>query len=367
MSRRLPFVHSYKDRHGKSRHYFRRRGYARVTLPGTTSSPEFVAAYACALTGQTAPPIEIAASRARPGSVAQAVGLYLGSADYLDLVTRSKRALRLLLDRFRAEHGDRPIADLRRKHVEAMMTGMAPHAARAFFRALRAVAKVAVRAGLIEVDPTAGARRPRIKDSGGFRCWTDDQIVQFEQHYPIESRARLAFALLLCTGQRRGDVILMGRQHVRGGFIHVRQAKTGANLQIKVMPELEAILAAHPAVNMTFLTTNTGQPFSPTGFSNWFNRVCSAAGLPGLSAHGLRKAMCRKLAEAGCSANQIASVSGHKTLREVQRYTQAADQKAMAEAAMKAMEEQKRSVLVANLPVKEVATRPAPRGKKPCA
>jgi integrase len=366
MSRaKLPYVHNYRDRHGKQRHYFRRRGYARVTLPGKPGSPEFVTAYACALTGQTAPPIEIAASRARPGSVAQAVGLYLGSADYLDLVARSKRALRLLLDRFRAAHGDRPIADLRGKHIEAMMTGMAPHAARAFFRALRAVAKVAMRAGLIEVDPTAGARRPRIKDSGGFRCWTDEEIARFEQYYPIESRARLAFALLLFTGQRRGDMIVMGRQHVRGGYLHVRQQKTGANLQIRIMPDLETVLAAHPAVNMTFLTTNTGGPFSPTGFSNWFGRMCAAAGLPGLSAHGLRKSMCRKLAEAGCSANQIASVSGHKTLREVQRYTQAADQKAMAEAAMKAMEEQKRSALVANLPVREVATRPAPRGKKP--
>jgi integrase len=365
MSRRLPFIHSYRDRHGKPRHYFRRRGYQRVTLPGLPGSPEFMTAYALALAGQTAPPIEIAASRARPGSVSQAVGLYLGSADYLDLVARSRRSLRLLLDRFRAEHGDRPIADLRGTHVEAMMAGMAPYAARDFFKALHAVAKVAVRAGLIETDPTTGARRPKIKDRGGFHCWTDDEIVQFEAHHSIESRARLAFALLLFTGQRRGDVIVMGRQHVRGGFIHVRQAKTGANLQIKVLPELEAILAAHPAVNLTFLTTHTGEPFSATGFSNWFGHMCTAAGLPGLSAHGLRKSMCRRLAEAGCSANEIASVSGHKTLREIQRYTQAADQKAMAEAAMKAMEEQKRSALVANLPVREVATRPAPRGRKP--
>jgi integrase len=364
MSRlKLTFVHSYKNRHGKPRHYFRRRGFERVTLPGAPGSAEFIAAYAAAFAGQSALRIEIAASRAKPGSVAQAVALYLGAADYTDLVPRSKRALRLLLDRFREEHGDRPIADLRGKHVEFMMAGKAPYAARDFFKAIRSIAKVAMRAGLIEADPTANVRRPKIRDTGGFRCWTDDEIEQFEAHYPAETRARLAFALLLHTGQRRGDVIHMGRQHISGGYIRVRQQKTGTNLQIKIIPELETILAAHPATHLTFLTTHNGEPFSPTGFSNWFGHVCAEAGLSGLSAHGLRKTMCRKLAEAGCSANQIASVSGHKTLREVQRYTEAADQKRMAEAAMETMNKSRNEV--ANLPAREVANRPAPRGKKP--
>lgn len=42
----------------------------------------------------------------------------------------------------------------------------------------------------------------------------------------------------------------------------------------------------------------------------------------------------RRLAENDATANQIASVSGHKTLKEVERYTKAADQKKMARAAM---------------------------------
>jgi Phage integrase family len=62
---------------------------------------------------------------------------------------------------------------------------------------------------------------------------------------------------------------------------------------------------------------------------------CDAAGLSKqCSAHGLRKAACRRLAEAGCSASEIAAISGHATLGEVQRYTKAADQARMARAAM---------------------------------
>jgi integrase len=89
---------------------------------------------------------------------------------------------------------------------------------------------------------------------------------------------------------------------------------------------------------MTFLTTPTGKLFAPGAFTGWFRKACREAGLPlGLSAHGLRKAMCRRLAEAGCSASQIAAISGHDNLQEVSRYTKSADQARMARDAMGAI------------------------------
>jgi integrase len=70
---------------------------------------------------------------------------------------------------------------------------------------------------------------------------------------------------------------------------------------------------------MTFLTTRYGRAFTAAGFGNAFREWCNSAGLPGRSAHGLRKATARRLAEAGCSASQIGSITGHKTLKEVSR------------------------------------------------
>lgn len=62
------------------------------------------------------------------------------------------------------------------------------------------------------------------------------------------------------------------------------------------------------------------------------------AGLPdGLSPHGLRKATCRRLAEAGCSAHEIMAISGHQSLAEVTRYTVAASRKDLAARAMLAL------------------------------
>jgi integrase len=64
------------------------------------------------------------------------------------------------------------------------------------------------------------------------------------------------------------------------------------------------------------------------------------AGLPERCvAHGLRKAAARRLAEAGCSANEIAAVTGHASLEEVTRYTKAADQKRLARSAIRRLGE----------------------------
>ena len=185
---------------------------------------------------------------------------------------------------------------------------------------------------LIATDPTAGIKNLSGK-TDGFRTWNEDDIAAFEARHPIGTRERLALALLVYTAQRRGDVVRMGRQHIRNAtaMIDVKQQKTGTKLAIPIHPDLQAVLDATPSGHLTFLTTAFGKPFAAAGFTNWFREACNAAGLPrGTSAHGLRKAACRRLAEAGCSANVIAAISGHKSLREVERYTIAANQERMA-------------------------------------
>jgi integrase len=126
----------------------------------------------------------------------------------------------------------------------------------------------------------------------------------------------------------------MGRQHIRDGHIHVRQQKTGTELDIPIMPELQAIIADTPKDNLTFLVTQFGKPFTAAGFGNWFRERCNEAGLPHCSAHGLRKAASRRLAEFGCTVHEVAAITGHASLREVQRYTKGADQKRLAASAM---------------------------------
>ena len=326
---RLKFVKAYVDRHGKARHYLRRPGHKAVTLPGLPGSDEFMAAYGEALANT--PRVEVAATRTRAGSISAMVVGYLGSSDFAHLAPTSQGQYRRIFEGLRRDYGDLGIATLARKHVVRMLDVKAEHpaASRDFLRCLRLLVRYAISIGVRQDDPTAGVRL-KMPKSDGFRTWTEEDIAAFETAYPIGTKPRLALALLLGTAARCSDVVRIGRGNVRGGTVHMTQQKTGTPLQIPVTRELaDAINAASPADAMVFLTNELGRPFTARGFSKWFVKQCERAGLQ-LSAHGLRKAACRRLAEAGCSANEIAAISGHASLREVERYTRAADQARMA-------------------------------------
>jgi integrase len=328
---RLRYVKSYIDRHGRVRHYLRRPGMKPIALPGLPGSTEFMAAYSQGL-AETTPRVEVGASRTAAGSVNAMVVGYMASAAFHNLASGSKQQYRRILEGMRREYGNRSIATLERKHVVMMLDAKAktPVAARDFLRCLRLLVQYAISIGVCQDDPTAGVR-VKLPKSDGFRTWTEEDIAAFEVAYQLGTKPRLALALLLGTAARCADVVRLGRGHVRNGAVHLTHQKTGAALAIPVTPTLaEAINAGASADHVVFLLNERGRAFTARGFSKWFVSQCERARLKGLSAHGLRKAACRRLAEAGCSANEIAAISGHASLREVERYTRAADQARMA-------------------------------------
>ena len=130
-------------------------------------------------------------------------------------------------------------------------------------------------------------------------------------------------------------MVRIGRQHIKDGVLAVRQQKTSAVLAIPVHPDLAGIIAATPVGHLTLLVTQTGKSYGANDFSEIFRSWCDAADLPQHCVfHGLRKAALTRLADAGCTVHELAAISGHKTLSEVQRYTNAADQARLAKAAM---------------------------------
>jgi integrase len=330
MNRPPKFVQRFVDRYGKSRYYFRRPGFKRVTLPDMPWSRQFMEAYETALSGQ---PSQIGASRTKPGTVSAAIIGYYYDQSFLALASSTQRPLRGILEHFRAKHGDDRIALLQRQHIIALLRSKKRFAARHWLKAIRALMKYAVEIGLRGDNPATNIKLPNLK-TDGYHSWTEAEIEQFQACHGPGTKARLALTLLLYTGQRRGDVIRMGRQHICDGVVHVRQQKTGIELAIPIHAALAAIIAETPADHLNLLTTQTGKPFSAAGFGNWFRDRCNEACLSHCSAHGLRKATARRLAEAGCTMHEIAAITGHTSLSEVQRYTKAADQARLARAAM---------------------------------
>jgi integrase len=328
---RLRYMQAWVDSEGRVHRYFRRPGFPRVRLPGLPGSAEFMQAYEAAL---ETPQLAVGAKRSKPGSVAMAIAAYLGSTDFSSHAASTQAMYRAILERFREQHGDKPLALLPPKFIALTLSKMKPHAARNWAKALRGLMQFALKLELCESDPTQGIKLARVK-TDGHHTWSEAEIAAFEACHPVGSEARLALALLLYTAQRRGDVVRMGRQHISDGMLDVRQQKTGTTLAIPVHSELRAIINATPGRHLTFLVARGGRQLSGNVLSRKFRLWCDAAGLPkACSPHGLRKAACRRLAEAGCSANEIAAISGHASLREVERYTKAADQRRMARNAM---------------------------------
>jgi hypothetical protein len=144
---RLEFVQAFIDRHGRVRHYFRRRGFKRIPLPGRPGSEEFMAAYRQAL-GADAPRIEIAASRTIGGTVNSVVAAYLdgspqSTSPFKTLAKETQRTRRHILERFREKHGDKRVFRLERgkrvmlltrEHMQKMsMRRLRPHSRNAIF------------------------------------------------------------------------------------------------------------------------------------------------------------------------------------------------------------------------------------------
>jgi len=323
----LKYVQSYRGYH-----YFRRRGSPYVQLPGVVGSAEFMEAYQAALAA--APAALGASTRSKVGSVSAAIAEYYGSQAFRSLTGGTPAKRRAILERFREQYGHKPLASLPRDFIVALIDTMAPHSAKNWLKTVRHFIRWCESRKLMRQDPTWGIRI-KTPNSDGHHTWSEDEIAQFEAAHPVGSKARLALALGLYTAQRRGDVVRMGRQHIRNGELMVRQGKTNASLLIPVLPELQMIIDATPTGHLTLLITKSGKSYGANDFSEQFRKWCDDAGLPPeCSFHGLRKTALTRLADAGKSVHQIAAVSGHKTLKEIERYTKAADQRQLAREAL---------------------------------
>jgi site-specific recombinase XerD len=328
----LPYVHSYRDRHGRLRHYLRRAGHRKVPLPADLHSPEFLAAYQDAMARPAASRISIGAARHAPDSVARWVALYLESATFAALAPDTRRTRRNILERFRVRHGDKRATMLRQGDIERIIGSLSPVVARNFLKALRPWLKWCAAQGLRGDNPAADVERPAVR-STGYNTWPEEHIVAFRARHPLGTTARLALELLVSTGAARADVVRLGRQHVQGGILSFRRHKTGVLVEIPVLPEIAAILAALPQRNgqLTYLLNEYGRPFSDAGFGNWFRERCNEAGIPvGYSAHGIRKYAATLRANRGATAHELMAWFGWLSIREAERYTRNAERRRLA-------------------------------------
>jgi integrase len=84
-------------------------------------------------------------------------------------------------------------------------------------KALRQVFKYGIDYGVsgIKINPTSDVPYLKSNNPTGHHSWTPEGVFQFEEGHPVGTKSHLAIALLLYTGQRRSDIVPLGRQHIK--------------------------------------------------------------------------------------------------------------------------------------------------------
>lgn len=315
---RPPHLSREISRHGKAVWYVRVNKGPRTRLTAEYGTPEFLRQYQEALLGKTA---TVGPRKAGNGTLAWAVGLYRQSSAWLNLSVATRRQRENILRHAIESAGSERIADITRSHIVSgrERRTSTPAAARHFVETMRGLFIWAVEAELVDADPTHGVKVPRRK-SDGFSAWTDADVEQFHNRWPLGTRERLACDILLYTGLRRGDAVVFGRQHVKDGIARLTTEKTGERVTIPIEPELAVTLAAGPCGELSFICGERGAPLTKESFGNWFRAACEEACVK-KSAHGLRKAAATRDANRGYSESELEAKYGWRGGRMASHYT----------------------------------------------
>jgi integrase len=304
----------------------------RTRIKERYGTPEFDAAYQAAIRGEALPGRH---GKARGGTLQWLWDDYRRSSDWSSLANATRRQRENIMRGVLKDASDMPLSAVDR---DAIIDGRerrakTPSQANNFLNTMRALFSWAVDNGRIKKDPTEGVKIVKRPKTGGFHAWTEDEVSRFEARWPVGTRERLAFTILLFTGLRRGDAAILGRQHVSEGVILMRAEKTGAQLTIPILPELARVIEATKTGDLTFVATPSGGPMRKESFGNWFGEACRAAKVPG-SAHGLRKAGAARAASNGATVAQLNAIFGWSDSQMASLYTKSADRVRLAKEAI---------------------------------
>ena len=336
-------IYYYRDGHGN-----------RTRLPGAYGSPEFNAAVKVARGWAPAEPAKPGLSHSDPNSFAWLVDKFLSSPTHLgkeeptqkarknifmrvvkrengrigatafrDIVEKDIRSIR---DKIATEEFTVPMEKVGKQDAAGNVLGKVPMA-NGTVAALRVLFKWAVDIEkVLDRNPCLGVEAFGYVKGTNY-VWTDEDMAKFEAAYPLGTRERLAYSLLLYTGQRSNDVKRMGHQHIVNDkgidwLVTPRQRKTGKSAQVPMLDVLKEAIAAAPTGLHTFLVDDNGVPFDD--FGKWFRAACDRAGVPECTPHGLRHAGATRLASRGCSAPTLCGIYGF-TIQQAENYIRTAD------------------------------------------
>lgn len=340
-----PYVSAFVDRHGKTRLRFRRDGKSRY-FKAPLGTEDFKGEYDFFMGEAPAPTKR---EPVAPHSVADLCTRYYASTEFGGNADTRARS-RAILEKFRAKHGHRPADKCPYEKLDKYISELGQTgSAEKMRKQVKKLFAYAVQLGWRPTNPMQYVRPVKYKKQP-FHAWSEAEIAQYQNVHALGTKARLALELYLWTAKRRGDGIRLGPQHVRDGFFFDADAKTSKDAWIPIAPDLaEAIAATAPHPHLVYLPTEYGKPFSKAGFGARFKKWCEEAELPHCSAHGLRKAITRRMAELGINNEGMKAITMHSDDREIAHYAASANQKKLAAQSMKILADAQKCLTDADL------------------
>lgn len=334
---RFPHAKSYRDRHGKVRWRYRCKGFT-AELGPEWGSEDFCRRYAEAVNQQRAKP-GAGANRTVPGSFNDLVVRFYKL--HLPTIAASTAAdYRAVIEPLRDKHGSKRVAHMQRRHVIEIKADLAatPMQANKTLKRLSQLMDLAVDLEWRTDNPVKGVKRFPV-NSEGFHTWDEGEIARFYEIHQMGTSAHRAMTLMLYTGAAKCDAVKLGRGNIRDGRIVYRRRKTtrnpeGFEVNIPMHRYLAETLEQVAPSAFTFLQTKDGKARSPAGLGNLMRKWCDKAGLPLCTSHGLRKAICRRIAEVEGDVFKVMAVSGHTDIKEAQKYCDRFNRKGKADSAI---------------------------------
>jgi integrase len=337
---RIRYIHSFVDKTGRVRFYFRYR-HKRWPLPGQPGSIEFAQRYDELKSSVVLPKGSSSRIAFGPGTLGWVIEKWTGSDDFKKRKSSTQVLYRRFLDSIRERYGRGLMVDLRERHVRSMRAEFTKHTSSADrFVTLVSLLWVFAKENLameLGPNPTRDIQKLHTQSSE-HQPWPASLISEFDAKAKPRPNMQLALALLLYTGQRLGDVAAMKWSQYDGRGILVRQEKTDELVWIPCHRRLKKALDEAERRSDFILTTHFGSRYSTGSLSNVISLVAAAIGAKGYTAHGLRKNAGIALAEVGCTDKEIMAVLGHKTYAQSHAYTRRAEQKRLAEQAIRKLE-----------------------------
>lgn len=308
-------------------------------LPGAPGDPEFHQAYAAALDEK----------RADASTLKSVIVRYQDSPDYAGLALRTRRDYDKLIAAIERKFGTFPLAGFADRRCRAVflqwrdgIAARSPRQADYHYAVLARIVAWGYDRGLIAENPLTRPRKVYRVDRTEA-VWTPEDESRLLAVASAE--VALAFTLAINTGQRQGDLLRLPWSAWDGSSIRLKQQKRQAAVYVPATDELRKAIDAAPKVATTILANSRGRSWTADGFRSSWDKAKNAAGVDGLTFHDLRGTAVTRLAAAGCTAIEIAAITGH-SLAQVNGILDAhylGGRTALATAAIVKLERQKRT------------------------